>query len=311
MIASAWSSNTLRTRNSQWGKYLDYCSSMGLCPLPADCTTVCRFLIVMSRSCKFSTINNYMSAINILHRFYGYPANYRDQFLTKLVLAGLKQRLGTAVEQKIPLTVEQLMEIRDKLPMSEIYMTYWTIIVFGFRTLLRKCNIVPDNMSICEHVILRSDVVFYENELVINVRSSKTNRYKNKVFQIPIRKIDNEWFCVYSLLKRHFNRFDVPNESFLFWKRTGSFLKPILYCELLQFLKTAVTWIGLESSDVGLHSLRRSGAAFLHHIGVPLNDIQSVGDWSSMAVLLYLCTPFSRKCAIERSVANVLENMTM
>lgn len=85
-------------------------------------------------------------------------------------------------------------------------------------------------------------------------------------------------------------------------------MKPIMYHELLQFLKTAVTWIGLSAADVGLHSLRRSGAAFLHSIGVPLNDIQSAGDWSSMAVLLYLCTPFSRKCSIEMEVARVLEN---
>lgn len=306
MIASAWSSNTLRTRNSQWGKYLDYCASMGLCPLPADCTTICRFLIVLSRTCKFSTINNYMSAINILHRFYGYDANYREQFLTKLVMAGLKQKLGTAVEQKIPLTIELLYDIRKKLPSDVLNETYWTIIVLGFRTLLRKCNLVPDSAGYNEHVILRSDVVFYDYKLVINVRSSKTNRYKNRVFQIPIVKIDNDWFCVYSLLKKHFIEFDVPHDSYLFWKHSGSNMKPIQYNELLQFLKTAVTWIGLEPSDVGLHSLRRSGAAFLHSIGVPLNDIQSVGDWSSMAVLLYLCTTFSRKCSIEKSVAGVL-----
>lgn len=207
VIASAWSSNTLRTRNSQWAKYLDYCSQMGLVPLPAECTTICRFLIVMSRTCKFSTINNYMSAINILHRFYGYEAYYRDQFLTKLVLAGLKQKLGTAVEQKLPLSIDQLYEIRKRLPLNELNLTYWTVIVFGFRTLLRKCNIVPDNARYSEHVILRSDIDFYDDKLVINVRSSKTNRYKNRVFKSPLQRWTTSGFVYTVCLKSIFQNF--------------------------------------------------------------------------------------------------------
>lgn len=310
IISMAWANNTLRTRNSQWARYIDYCATYGLIPLPADCTTVCRFLVVLSKTCKYSTIKNYLSAINILHSFYGHEINFRDFFLTKLVMSGLKQRLGNAVEQKHPLTVHQLIEIRRRLPITANNLDMWMIVVFGFRTLLRKCNIVPDKNSGDEHVIRRSDIRFESNRMIVNVRSSKTNRYKNRIFQIPLSRLENDWFCSYKMMRDHFIRFPVNSDGNLFWKRENGQVKPILYPELLRFVKEMVTWIGLKGSDVGLHSLRRSGAGFLYSIGVPLHDIQCSGDWSSMAVLLYLCTPFDRKNELEISVGQILNSLT-
>lgn len=144
---------------------------------------------------------------------------------------------------------------------------------------------------------------------MIRVLSSKTNRYKNRVFEIPILPVDNSWFCVVSLLKEHFRLFPAHPSSPLFRKRTTTGSTPLQYRELLSFLKSAVTWIGLNPANVGLHSLRRSGAAFLHDLGIPLQDIKSIGDWSSLAVLMYLCTPFERKCDIELLVAQALARL--
>lgn len=87
------------------------------------------------------------------------------------------------------------------------------------------------------------------------------------------------------MLQQHFARFPVASSQPLFFKRVGQAIKPVIYSDLLQFLKMVVTWIGLRPQEVGLHSLRRSGAGFLYSLGVPLSDIQSIGDWSSLAVL--------------------------
>lgn len=176
---------------------MTFASIFRLTPLPAECTTVCRFLVIQSRRSKYSTLNNYVSAINVLHRFYGYDINFRDYYLLRLVMAGLKQKLGSAVEQKHPLTFDQLLTIRRMLPETEYNMTMWAAVIFGFRTLLRKCNIVPDGTLIGEHVISRSDLIFQQDKVIINVRSSKTNRYKERIFQIPIMKVENPWFCVH------------------------------------------------------------------------------------------------------------------
>lgn len=62
----------------------------------------------------------------------------------------------------------------------------------------------------------------------------------------------------------------------------------------------------MDDSKVGLHSLRRSGASFWCHLGVPLTDIKSIGDWRSLAVLEYLVTPMNRKMDIEKIMVEAL-----
>lgn len=276
--------------------------------MPADCTTLCRFLIVQARTSKYTTINNYVSAINVLHKFYGYTVDFRQFFLTKLVLSGLKARLGGGVVQKHPLTVENLSMIRELLPMSELNQSLWCAVVFAFCTLLRKSNIVPEG-SFDTHVIKRRDINFYSDKIVVRVLSSKTNRYRDRVFEIPISPVSNTKFCVSTMLHEHFLRFPAPITSPLFRKRIPGGSIPITYSDLLSFVKKMVTLIGMDPNNVGLHSLRRSGAAYLHQLGVPLQDIQTIGDWSSLAVLMYLSTPFSRKCEIETAVAQSFLNV--
>lgn len=104
LVGTAWASSTLSTRNSQWGKFIDFCSSAGLIPLPAEVQTVLRFLAHISSNFKFSTVNNYLSAINSLHKFYGHEVNFREYFVIKMFLSGLKYDLDTEVNAKVPLT---------------------------------------------------------------------------------------------------------------------------------------------------------------------------------------------------------------
>lgn len=51
------------------------------------------------------------------------------------------------------------------------------------------------------------------------------------------------------------------------------------------------------------HSLRRGGATALALAGVPLHDIQKIGDWRSLSVLLYLSTPLEYQIENEKLIA--------
>lgn len=82
--------------------------------------------------------------------------------------------------------------------------------------------------------------------------------------------------------------------------------RPILYHEVLKYLKELVGLIGLNPADAGLHSMRRSGALFLQSLGIPLEEIMYMGDWASMSVLDYLVTTYDRKVSIENIVSQVL-----
>ena len=88
----------------------------------------------------------------------------------------------------------------------------------------------------------------------------------------------------------------------VFLKQGNSSLTPVLYRDILTFIKRATEAIGLDPDQYGSHSMRRSGAAFLHEQGVPLEDIMVLGDWKSLAVLDYLITPLSRKMEIQEKL---------
>ena len=305
-IGAAWSSNTLSTRNSQWRRYLKFCGDTDLLPLPAELQTVARFLVYLARDCKYSTINNYLSSIVSLHRFYGYPVSFRDSFLIKLVMKGLRSQLGDRVVQMQPLSVSQLLEIYIKCVTSDLDNLYWHVIVLSFRSLLRKSNIVPDTAKDMGHVVRRCDVKMYSWGIMLLVRSSKTLQCNEYVLEIPIYFVPGSPFCVASAVRDHMEEVPGYLEGPIFRRPMDRHSTPVLYKDVLQFLKRAVTAIGLPPHEYGIHSLRRSGVSFLHGMGVPLQDLMSMGDWHSLAVLDYLVTTVNKKKDIQSKVCDAL-----
>lgn len=310
VIMSAWSDNTWSTRQSQWKRYFRFCMDTELIPLPADVLTIARFLIHLGQSSQFSTVTNYLSAINNLHRYYAYDIDYRAYYIIKFILAGLKRILGGLSVPKDPLTPLQLKmmylcsgtTVKDEL--------CWLSLIFSFRTLLRKSNFLPDGSKTDCHLIRRQDIEFHQNYLIVNVRSTKTLLKGEKVLQIPIFHVADYTFDVYSRLLHHIRSVPAEGTSFLFLKQTKSGLEPLMYKEVLTYIKSLVKAINLDPDNIGLHSLRRSRASFLHCIGIPLEDIRMAGDWRSMAVLLYLVNPFSKKMELESKIASALCDTT-
>lgn len=254
----------------------------------------------MARSCKFSTINNYLSAIIVLHKYHGFNPEFRETFYMKLVLKGLRRILGDETAKAATLMPEQLIQCYFKLDKNDQWwLTCWSAIILCFRSLLRKSNVLPTTLNDRKHVILRKDVVFFDWGVLLNVHSTKTLQYRERKLQVPIFNMPGSPLCAVSFLREHFERYPAEMDSPLFLKERNGIITPLLYHEVLRALKTLIKRIGLEDTNVSLHSLRRSGATFLCRIGVPLSDIKTMGDWRSLAVLEYLITPLERKLQIE------------
>ena len=306
-LTCAWAKGTLRTRNSQWHRYLSFCQDNNLVPFPADILTIARFLIFLSSTCKFSTINNYLSAVIKLHEYYGFDQSFRDSYVIKLLLSGLKAQLGTQVMQKKYLSLEELSKMYscvDKLDVNEI--TLWSAIILTFRTMLRKSNIVPDSQS-QEHVVRKKDITITDKGILVKISSSKTLKHKEKEIVIPVYFVKNPGFCAASLLLSHWARREVDEDDFLFSLYSKKEWKPVSYKHLLDFLKVLCKRIGLDPNLYGLHSLRRASASFFHDAGVSLSDIMMWGDWKSLCVFQYLVLPDERKEKIESFISSKLD----
>lgn len=303
-LRSAWAESTLKTRNSQWSKFITFCRANQLNPMPAEVLTVARFLVNVGQTCAYTTCNNYLSAIVMLHKFFGYETSFRDSFVIGLVMKGLGRIIGKQVSQKMGLTPEDFVAIYNKLDLSDLNnITKWSALMLAFRSLLRKSNIVQTNLKETGMVILRSDVEFSSKGVLLKVRKSKTIQCKEYELLIPVNFVSTNCLCAATMLATHLARTPHIKEGPLFFTQVGTQWRPLRYIELLNFLKDSVKLIGLDPTDVGLHSMRRSGAAFLQSIGISLVDIMSAGDWKSLAALSYLISPLRRKREIESLVA--------
>lgn len=266
--------------------------------------TIARFLLYKSRTSKFSTVNNYFSAIVALHRYHGFEDDYRSTYFMKLLMEGLRHRLGDAVRQAESLSVPQLKAMAEFVDHSDWKkFMLWCSIGLSFRSLLRKSNILPDKASeIGDHVVRFRHVKWTSYGCCLDVVSTKTIQCKEQVLRIPITRVSGSKLCAVHYIEKSL-AFAKPSLDSPIFVCHG---KPILYREGLAFIKHLVSCIGLDSSKVGFHSLRRSGAMYMNSLGVALPDIKSAGDWRSMAVLTYLISGHDRKVEIDQFVASKL-----
>ena len=116
-------------------------------------------------------------------------------------MAGIKRQLGDAVAQKIPLMTSQIYNNLDLN--DESVATMWCALMLCFRTLLRKSNMVPDNLDSARHIVRRKDLIFIKGCIVLTVSSSKTIKYKERDLVIPLVKLSSPAFDIVSMLANH------------------------------------------------------------------------------------------------------------
>lgn len=122
--------------------------------------------------------------------------------------------------------------------------------------------------------------------MLIRVYASKTKKYRERKLEIPVFITEHSPLCVVKLLYDHMTMHPGDLNGPLFLKGDVKLgLRPLLYRVMLKNLKVWVKRIGLDPSNVGLHSLCRSGATLMCRLGIPLTDIKCMGDWRLLAVL--------------------------
>ena len=175
--AAAYANSTLNTRQSQWRTYLQ------LIPIPAEPTTVIRFLVHLSSHCKYSTIINYLSAINVLHQHFGHNVTFQDVFSIRLIIRGLRRILGAAQEQKLPITPEILLRVHPQLTATSDS-GFWATMLIGVYTFFRKSHLVPKSGKDFDPT--RGDILIRPWGLVKCVQSSKTIQFRERHLLIPV-----------------------------------------------------------------------------------------------------------------------------
>ena len=305
-----WAPSTWRTKASQWKKYITFCALLLTPVVPTSVDTMCRFIVYLSDTLAFVTIDNYVSGVISLNKYFGYEVAYiRRNFMFSTTLSGIRRMLGDPAPVRLTLTLPNLLNMYYSVNLLDVNeRAIWACIVTSFRSLLRKCNLVPSSQSDkAGHCLRRSAVQFMPWGVLLKVSSSKTIQYGQRTHLVPITVTPGSPLCAATCLAKHFC--DVPSVSRdppAFLLRRGDLTVPLTYSILLKYLKRLLAAVGLDVPGAGPHSLRRAGAAFLHHCGVPLEDIRQTGDWASLTALIYLAKPLSSRINLDKMVSDAL-----
>lgn len=276
-----WAPSTWSTRNSQWRRYMSFCDIYDLQPLQATIETVCLYVTYLCDSLAYSSICNYLSAVWSLHEFMGQTPVAKGAFLLACTLKGAKRLLGDTTLSADPLLPEHLKLIFSQLRVNKLEdLVFWCALCLSFRCLLRKCHFTSS-----PHMLMRSQVEFTEYGIMVNIISSKTIQFKERILRIPVVASPGSILCPVRWLKVYLSLCNVPKNGPLFLNLKSG--KPLSYDRFSYRLKTLVKKVGIQGR-ITCHSLRRGSATFLSRLGLPLQDVKMYGDWKSLSVLLYL-----------------------
>ena len=134
--------NTKKTYSTHLRKYLEFCAFMSLSPVPISQQNLACYIAHLSEQLKFKSVKQYLNGVRLLHEEAGFPSPLSSYYI-KSVMKGVNRFLGEEVSSKLPITVEILLSIFDKLDFSSSFdVCFWAICLVAFFSFLRKSNLM-------------------------------------------------------------------------------------------------------------------------------------------------------------------------
>lgn len=304
-------SSTQRTYNSAKKRYVLFCSTKGLVPLPAHEHQLCQYVSSLAdQKLCHNTIKSYLAAIRHLHIEEGLGDPHINS-MAKLeqVLRGIKsvQCRNSTTVPRLPITPEHLAKMRGvwmKEPSTFDGKMLWaaaSVCFFGF---LRSGEItIPSDSTFDEGAHLGfNDVtvncVRCPQIIRVHLKASKTDPFRVGI-DIFIGKTENDLCPVTATLAYMVARGAGSGPFFRF--QDG---KPLTRMRFVAKVKEALTAAGVDSTAYSGHSFRSGAATTAAKRGINDATIKMLGRWRSSAYQLYIKTPRAQLAAYSRSLGS-------
>ena len=296
--------STIVVRSTQVKAYINFCDLFEeeVCPYPCDAEQVCFYMTFLARRLCFSSIRNYLSGLNNHLKDLGCPPiDYGDHYIKKC-MGGIRRIKGEEVKQAAPLLPRELLRLFSVFHPSRGHTAVRAAMLLSFRALLRKGHVTDS-----ECALKRGDLEFHQWGMMVCVKKSKTNQYRQRVHRIPVTKVKNEGLCAVYWARRHFEECPAPLDAQAFRIPRAGHSVPLPYNFYSSVLRLACGAVGLPPGDFSSHSLRRGGATFLRLCGASMEEIKERGDWKSDCVRQYLKASVVERLTRDMRVAVLLD----
>ena len=264
----------------------------GLCSLPASTEHLIIFAELMSLTCGYDHIKTVIGSIGFLHKIFDLPFN-RESFQLRLTLQSLKRKLARAPLQALPITISHLKGMYNHVDLNKPEdLAIWCSILVGFFGLLRKKNLVPEDLLDLDpsKILTVGNFVIDKQRgiALVYIPFSKTNQFGQRNLVIPLVKNECKALDPIFHLDLLFTRTRAAHNFPAFSYKINGQLRFVNYKSFTTKLKNLLSKAGFSPERFSGHSLRRGGATFLHACGGSILQIQSSGDWQSSTWTKYI-----------------------
>ena len=173
--------------------------------------------------------------------------------------------------------------------------------MFRSSQLFPKSDVPPFNSQI----LLRRDIVMFDDYCIVTVRWSKTNQCRERILRFPLCKIDSH-LCPFTACKLMCHLSRARSDQPAFGILASQIYGPIIYSKYLTLLRAMFYRAGYVGREFSSHSFRRGGATWAFKSGVPDFLIKVQGDWASNAYREYLDVSMDQRLQVFHSMTEGL-----
>ena len=297
-FTSALAHSSYKTYTAAANKYLTFCRSFHLSPLPTSEATLCYFSACLGQQgLAHSTIQTYISGIRQLQIAHGLPEPKLDSMpRLRQVLRGVQldhSKRGKTTHSRLPITPTILKRLKlvwikdsERIPFNNIVL--WAACLTTFFSFCRSGEITTEQENHFDPLLHLS----YSDLAVDNpsdpavismlIKKSKCDQ-TGKGAKVYFGKTGDS-LCPIAAMEAYLSiRGSNPDPLFL-WESGVPLSKP----SFVKHVKTALEQAGLPAKDYSGHSFRIGAATTAAVAGLEDSAIWTLGRWESSAFKRYI-----------------------
>ena len=238
-----------------------------------------------------SNISNHLTAIRSMCIIYDCDtSSFRDKRIPLFIKA---VKCNRPLQPSLPFVIDELLLHDIVLACSSLHspIVFKALYLLAFYSFLRLSNILPHSVATFDSTrhLYVGDIIFSDSSAVVVVKWSKTMQYRAKVASVTIPALGTSDICPVAALQNIIHPSSLPNQP-LFQIQSSRGITPLTDSVARKHLKQLS--IALNTPKMlTFHDFRRAGATWAFRAGVPVQDIQAQGIWSSSCVWRYIILP--------------------
>ena len=289
LISKGHRPSTARTYASIQHRYLRFCNTYQIQPLPASELHILRFIAHISHNVSYNSMQVYLSAIRALHVINFLPPPPLTTPRIALVLKALAQS-APEVKQSLPITFSIMKGFMAGLSGTLEDCSLWACMTSLFFGVRRAGELVPSAQQIQmgDPIVKVSDLMFVSSPVLAALLTDSRTKTQPKGCTV-IYGCSGHQVCPYCAFTRYMAVRGITttanNNQPLFVLQSGAIMTKE-YLVVRQ--KSLLVRMGLSSQGFTPHSYRSGAATQMALNGVPEFRIQKAGLWRSGCYKRYI-----------------------